>query len=202
MSSMLVSRVSGIGQAVPKDWWIVLLRGMIACILGFLSFGNPYIALWVAAIALGIFAIIGGAINVIAAMRSRPDNPRWWLVLGRGMLLIVVGMFILGAPWLGITLAVGVVVMLLGLAFVVAGAIDIFAAFRVRKEIDNEWSIIASGTFAVLLGLVFATTPWLFGSIFVVVLGGFLLVFGVLQIVSAFRLRKLSLQGSKITQEE
>jgi len=198
MSSMLVSRVSGIGQAVPKNWWIVLLRGLAACILGFLSFGNPYIALWVAAILLGILAIISGSLNVIAAMRSRPSNPKWWLVLGRGLLLIVIGMFILGAPWLGITLAVGVVVILLGIAFVIAGAIDIYAAIRVRKEIDNEWSIIASGIFAILLGLIFATTPWLFGSVFIIVLGGFLLVFGVLQIVSAFRLRRLTLQKDEV----
>jgi uncharacterized membrane protein HdeD (DUF308 family) len=202
MSSLVISKISVLGQVEPKNWWVVLLRGIAALILGFLAFGNPRLALGLVAILLAIYAIIDGALSVIVATRNRPSSARWWVGLVRGLLFILIGMVILSALWVSITLVIGLTIFLLGLAFILAGVVDIYAAIRVRKVIENEWSIIASGIFAIILGILFATTPWLFGSVFVVILGGFLFIFGILQIISAFRLRKLALRTSDSAQEE
>jgi uncharacterized membrane protein HdeD (DUF308 family) len=62
----------------------------------------------------------------------------------------------------------------------------------VRKEIEGEWLIALSGVLAIALGVMFFVHPAA-GLVTVALwIGVVALVYGVLQIIAGFRLRKLA----------
>ena len=73
----------------------------------------------------------------------------------------------------------------------VAGVYRIVFAIRVRKQIEGEWMLIVSGALAVLLGVLFAVNPVSGLVVTSLWIGATALVYGVLQVVVAFRLRRL-----------
>ena len=75
--------------------------------------------------------------------------PRWWLAL--------VGVFGIAAGavtllWPGIT---GLVLLFFIAGWAIAaGVFEIVGAIKLRKEIENEWLLIASGLLSVLFGII------------------------------------------------
>ena len=70
------------------------------------------------------------------------------------------------------------------------GVFQIVGAIRLRKEIDNEWTLILSGVVSVLFGLILLFAP-VSGAIGVAwVIGTYAIIFGVLLVMAALRLKK------------
>ena len=74
---------------------------------------------------------------------------------------------------------------------VVGGIYRIVYALRVRKQIQGEWLLILSGLLAVVLGFMFAANPLSGLVVTSLWIGALALVYGVLQVIVAFRLRTL-----------
>jgi uncharacterized membrane protein HdeD (DUF308 family) len=197
MAETFTGSLSSLRKLIPSQWWVVLLRGIIAVLFGPLAFARPYVALELFITVVAIFALIDGIVILIAAFRGRATNSKWWVVLLRGLLVIGIGLVALlfTLPLAGVTLTLSAIV--LGIGFLIAGGIDIITAIRVRKQIDNEWSIIISGVFAILLGLMIASAPLLLTTAFIIFLGGFITVYGILEIIAAFRLRRQARQQAE-----
>src|SRR5947208_3164838 len=63
-------------------------------------------------------------------------------------------------------------------------------AIRLRKEIDNEWSIGLSGALSVLFGIVLLVAPGAGAVGLIWVIGAYAIVFGILLVMAAFKLKK------------
>ena len=59
------------------------------------------------------------------------------------------------------------------------------------REISNEWALILGGIISIIFGVVLVANPPAGALAMVWVIGVFALVFGVMMIVLAFRLRRL-----------
>ena len=94
----------------------------------------------------GAYALVDGVLAILAAITGDAPAPRWWLAIV-GLLGILVG--ILTFVWPGIT-AVVLLLFIAGWA-IATGILQIVGAIRLRKEIDNEWLLIASGVLSVIL---------------------------------------------------
>ena len=89
-------------------------------------------------------------------------------------------------------LATASVLLLFVAAWLVVGGIyRIVFAIRVRKHIRGEWLLVLSGLLAVVLGVLFALNPLSGLMVTSLWIGAMALVYGVLQVVVAFRLRRL-----------
>jgi uncharacterized membrane protein HdeD (DUF308 family) len=71
------------------------------------------------------------------------------------------------------------------------GIAQIAAAIRLRKEIDNEWMLGASGALSVLFGALMIASPGAGALAVAWIIGSYSMVFGVLLIVLSFRLKKV-----------
>ena len=81
--------------------------------------------------------------------------------------------------------------LVLGVWLLLAGVYRIVFAIRVRKLIRDEWILILSGALAGLLGLLFALNPLSGLTVASLWIGAMALIYGVLQVLVAFRLRAL-----------
>jgi uncharacterized membrane protein HdeD (DUF308 family) len=129
--------------------WLLLLRGIVAILFGVLTFAWPGITLLTLVLFYGAFALVDGVLAITAAVMGGAPAPRWWLAIV-GLLGIAVG--ILTFAWPGVT-ALILLLFIAGWA-IATGALQIVGAIALRKEIDNEWLLIASGVLSVLFGLI------------------------------------------------
>ena len=126
------------------------MRGICAILFGVLTFVWPGITLLTLVLLYGAYALADGVLTIAEAVMGGAPAPRWWLALV-GLLGIAVG--ILTFAWPGITALVLLLLFIAGWA-IATGVLQIVGAIRLRKEIDNEWLLIASGVLSVIFGLI------------------------------------------------
>jgi uncharacterized membrane protein HdeD (DUF308 family) len=72
---------------------------------------------------------------------------------------------------------------------------EIFEAIELRRVIDNEWLLILSGAVSVLFGLLLLFFPGSGALALVWLIGLFAIIFGILLLVLAWRLRGMAQSG-------
>lgn len=112
-----------------RHWWVVLLWGLTGVVVGVLTAINPAITALVLTIYIGVWALMTGVLQIIAALRLRKEiQGEWVLVLG-GLLSVVFGIFVLMQP------GAGMMAMLWVLATyaVIFGVLMVILAFKIKK---------------------------------------------------------------------
>jgi len=172
--------------SLARNWWVVLLFGLLAIVFGVLTVMSPVRTAALLAMWLGVMALVEGVVVLVAAFSGSAPVSRRWAVF-YALVSIAFGVLALINP-----LATASVLLLFLAAWLVVGGIyRIIFAIRVRKQIRGEWMLVLSGLLAVALGVMFALNP-LSGLIVTSLwIGALALVYGVLQVIAAFRLRSL-----------
>lgn len=172
-------------QAMSRNWWILVARGVFAVIFGVLALLVPGLTLATLVILFGAYVLVDGAIGVYSAISQRADHDRWWIGLIEGAIGIIAG--VLTFVWPGIT----ALVLLYLIAFwsLFTGFMEIGAAIQLRKEISQEWLLGLSGVISVLFGVLLIVAPGSGALAVVWLIGIYAIVFGVTLIALGFRLR-------------
>ncbi len=172
-------------DALARNWRLILLRGALALIFGVLTFVWPGLTLLTLVALFGAFALLDGVFALVAAVTQGPPAPRWWLAL---VGVLGVGAGVMTLAWPDIT---GIVLLFFIAGWAIAaGAFQIVGAIRLRKEIEDEWLLIASGVISVLFGLLILAFPGPGALGLAFAIGTFAIVYGVLMIAWALRLKK------------
>jgi uncharacterized membrane protein HdeD (DUF308 family) len=171
--------------SLSRNWWLVVLRGVLAILFGVLAFFMPGAAWFALALLFGAYAFVDGLFALVAAFSGRVDEGPWWSLVLEGVIGLGVGVVTFIQP--GITM--------LALAYLIAfwaiatGIFEIGAAFRIRQHIENEWMLALSGIISIAFGVILAVAP-AYGAVAVVMLiGVYAIVFGVLMLVLGFQLQ-------------
>jgi len=173
-------------HALAKVWWLLLLRGIAAIVFGVLAFIWPGLTLVTLVLLYGAFALVDGVLSLAAAFTgSAKPIPTWWLVVV-GLLGIAAG--IVTFVWPGITALL--LVLFIGAWALVHGIFEIIGAIKLRKEIDNEWMLILSGVLSVIFGLIVLIAPGAGALGLIWVIAAYAIVFGIMFVALALRLRK------------
>jgi uncharacterized membrane protein HdeD (DUF308 family) len=172
-------------NVLSRNWWLVLLRGIAAIAFGLLAFAWPGLTLLALVVLYGIFALSDGLLALFAAISGSAAVSRWWL-LAVGIAGIAAGVITL--LWPGLTAVL--LIMFIGGWAIVVGISEIAGAIELRKEIDNEWLLIATGLLSVLFGVVVILAPGAGAVALAWVIGSYSIVAGVLLVALSLRLRK------------
>ncbi len=172
---------------LSKNWWLFLVRGLIAIAFGVLAIVWPA-QVWLALVLMfGVYALLDGILTTVAGVEFRPIFPHWWAVVLEGVVGIVIGM--LTFIWPG---QVGhVLFYLIATWAILTGILEIVAAIRFRLIIPGEWSMILAGVLSILFGamLFFFPSAGLVGMVWAI--GVYAVAFGITQFVFASRLHDL-----------
>lgn len=176
-------------QALASNWWILLLRGLLLGALGCYALFKPGQTLLAWALILGCFMIADGVLAFFAGIAGW-TNSRIWSIL-RGILGILVGVFVVGHPAVFGAIAGITVIFVLAGASIVSGVLEIITAIRERKAIEGEGWMILNGVFSILFGVVLILAPLLSLALFIRFCGVFAIIFGIVAVFTSFKLRGL-----------
>lgn len=165
---------------ITSNWWALGLRGLAAILLGIACFALTGMALVVLIALFAAYLIVDGIFALAAGARSRS----WWLGL-EGVVGIVAGGLATFFP--GLT-AVALAILIAAWALV-TGVFEIAAAIAIRRVVRNEWMLAVGGVLSIVFGLLMAIFPGAGLVAIIWLIGAYAIVWGVLLIALAFRLR-------------
>ena len=173
-------------QVLAENWWLLLLRGICAVIFGILAFVWPGLSLLTLVVLFGIYSLMDGFLALIAAVLGRhKSTPLWWLII-TGLVSVAAGIVTFSYPQItGLVL-----VIFIGAWALAHGVFEIIGAIRLRRELENEWLLIAAGLLSVIFGLAILINPGAGALALVWLIGAYAIAFGLPMIWLAFRLRK------------
>jgi uncharacterized membrane protein HdeD (DUF308 family) len=184
--------------ALATNWWSLIIRGLVAILLGIVTFAIPNITLTALVLLFGAYALVDGVVCITGAVRAIEKHERWGSLLFGG--LTGVAAAVVAVFWPAMTAVA--LVFVIGAWAVVTGIFQIVAAVRLRKYIAGEWLLILGGIASVLFGVLITIAPLAGALVIALWVGAYTLVFGVLLIALAFRLRsweKAAPAGPSIT---
>ncbi|WP_276483256.1 HdeD family acid-resistance protein [Paraflavitalea pollutisoli] len=167
-------------------WWIFLLRGLFAVILGIIALLMPGVTFTTLIIFLGAYMFIDGIFSVAAAISARKSNDAWGWMLTGGILSIIIGIITFRNPFV----TGAALIYLVAFWAIAIGLLEIIVAIRLRKVIKGEAWYIFAGILGILFGVLLLSNP-IAGAITITFIFSFYaLVMGFILLSLALRLRK------------
>lgn len=167
-------------------WGTLLAFAIISVVVGVLVLVWPGETLLFLAILFGVQLVVGGVFRFFQAL-SAPDESGWTraLLAVLSVLSLLLGIYLLRHPMITLLL-VGV---LLGLFWIIHGVIELFTAIG-NRELPSRALTAVTGVLGIIAGALVLFLPVVSLLVLAVVLGIWLIVFGIIGIVEAITLRR------------
>jgi uncharacterized membrane protein HdeD (DUF308 family) len=170
---------------LSSNWWLFLVRGILALVLGILMPLVPGAAILTLAILFGAYALVDGVVAVVSAIRMKHDQANWGWLIVEGAFGIIIGVVTFFYP--GIT-ALALVYLFAWWA-ILTGALAIATAVRLRAVLPNEWLTILLGLLSIVAGIVIYFVPVAGVLAIVWTISVYAILAGIFMIGLALRLR-------------
>jgi uncharacterized membrane protein HdeD (DUF308 family) len=175
-------------RILTKSWWVLVLRGVLAILLGVLALANPGITAATLVLWIAIFLTVDGALALVTTIARWKEREDKWLHVAEGVLSIVLGFLILRAPDLTLFL----VVLYVAVWSIMSGVARLAMAIQLRKEIEGEFWLGLSGVLSIAFGILVIAQPGIGLATIMWMLGLFLILAGVVLIALGLKVRKLA----------
>jgi uncharacterized membrane protein HdeD (DUF308 family) len=181
MGRDLEAMLGGIGRA----WGWILAFGIITVVAGLAAIFWPSATLVAIAIVFAVQLIVGAAFRFASAF-AMPGESGWLRALQAilAILSFVVGIYLLGH----IALSLLVLALLLGTFWMFHGIVELFVGVGHAELPGRAW-LIVTGVLSIVAGLILVLAPGISLFTLTLVLGIWLVVFGVTLAVRALQIR-------------
>lgn len=177
---MEMRRMFASEEFMHLPWWIVLLEGIAAVIMGILLLIAPGTTTLVLIQALGFYWLFVG---VLALVSLFVDRSLWGWKLCSGILGILAGLVVIRHPLWSALFIPAFLVTLLAIQSLIQGVVHFVEAFR-----GGGFGMVVLGILNILLGVVLLSAPFMAAFALILVVGLLALIGGVAAIMTAFRL--------------
>ncbi len=168
------------------------LRGLLMLLAGLYAMIWPIDALAVLVLFGGILLVIDGVLGLWSLTFGGGKSGNYWFDVVSNAASLILGIVILISPLLATIFTVTFMSMLVGIAAIIVGVMQIVVVVRERESYARIWPVVLSGISYVLLGLVFLLFPLLSASIGMIIGGILLVVFAIGLFGWAWRLYQAS----------
>jgi uncharacterized membrane protein HdeD (DUF308 family) len=167
---------------IVNSWLVTLLLGALTLILGLIVSFHPSGSLNVVAVLLGITMILSGIFHLVRIFGAG-ESHRIWLGIS-GLFFIVVGVVLIRHLHLTLSL----IGLLIGITWIVQGLTALIGGVAGGAREGRGWWI-AFGAISLIAGIVVASAPASSLNVLAVLLGIWLVIMGIFEIVNAFLIR-------------
>jgi uncharacterized membrane protein HdeD (DUF308 family) len=171
---------------ITKRWGMVVIQGLLGILIGIIIIVWPTKSLVMTTWLVGLFLLIEGVIVALSAIFQHKKYEHWAMTLLRGLVTLIIGIFIYTYP----TMTIGVLYFLLALWLLVGGIVMLVEAVHLRKELfADEWLLAAGGVISILLSIVLMSRPVGSVTVVTVIMGVVILLSGIFKTAYGFQLR-------------
>jgi uncharacterized membrane protein HdeD (DUF308 family) len=182
--------LAGIG----RHWGWVLFFGIVTVLAGLFAIVWPDRTLQVIAVLFGIQLVVAGIFRFVTALAVDEASGGTRVLLALlGVLSFIVGLYALR----NVLVTIAALALLLGIFWIVNGVVETFTALSDRGMQGRGWAIFM-GLLSIVAGVVVLVYPGISLATLAIVLGFWLIVFGVMEIVAAFRLRSVGQAAGRV----
>lgn len=168
-----------------RNWWLLLLRGVIAILFGLLVWFQPGVSLVALVLLFGAYTLADGILGIWTAIAGRAEHEHWWVLLLWGLIGVGVGILTFLVP--GVTALA--LLFYIAIWAIATGVLEVVAAVRLRKEMTGEWRLILGGLASVVFGVLLMAQPAVGALALLWLIGAYGVVFGILLVLLAFKAR-------------
>lgn len=176
------------------NWSWFLVRGLLAIALAIIIMIVPRGGLFTFTLVLAAFALVDGIASLISGIRGAGAGERWGALVLRGVSGVLVGVLFVLMPVLATLTYAFLSVLILAVWCLIAGASELSAAVRLRKEIKGEWLLALAGIFSFALGIAILTLILTDPAATVISAASLIVMYawgsGIVLILQALRLRR------------
>ncbi|HSR47463.1 MAG TPA: DUF308 domain-containing protein [Anaerolineales bacterium] len=163
-------------------WWIPLVGGIAAIILGALLLTAPAMTTATLVVFLGIYWMVSGIINIVSIFTG--DKAGWGWRLFVGILGIIAGILVLQHPLWSTLLVPTVLVIVLAVDGLIIGVMQLINGFT-----GGGAGAIILGILSIIFGIILLANPMLAAIGLPLVMGIFAVIGGIAAVVQAFRMK-------------
>jgi uncharacterized membrane protein HdeD (DUF308 family) len=178
---------AGIGVALRPLWPVLAARGVFGVCFGLLALLWPLITVVALALLFGAYALIDGVSLLVQGARHHDRPHHLWTVLG-GLLGVAAG--ITALIWPMITALV--LATVIGAWALVTGITELIAAVRLRHARGAALVFALAGALSAVAGVLILLQPGLGALSVAMVIGAYAVIYGIVIVILAFRLRALA----------
>ena len=169
---------------VGRHWGWALAFGIITVFAGVIALAWPGPTLLVIAILFGAELVVLGVFRFVAAFGHDVNAGTRVLYAFLGVLSLIIGLYALRH----VLVTLLALALLLGIFWVINGAVELFAALSHREMPHRAWTGVL-GILSVLAGIVLLVYPGISLTVLALIVSIWLLLFGFMEISVAFRVR-------------
>ena len=178
-------------EMLQGAWWVMLLRGILAIILGLFAFFKPACMLIGIVQVMGLFFLLDGVLLIVSAIMGHTGGSRWLALLG-GIFYILAGGAIFSSPLLSALVTQTFVICLMAFFVMVTGVMRIMTAMRLWKTSDHKWLLLVEGVIGIIFAVILIESPIVSAVVLMRIVGIIAVVLAISMIILAFGLRKLA----------
>lgn len=168
------------------------ISGVVAFVLGIIVLGQPAATLAVVAVLFGLYFLVSGVIRVIRGLFTHGPAGGRILSILFGVLLIGAGIITIRNP-LNSLVVLG---LLIGIAWIIEG----IAVLAETASDSSRWPGLLLGIVSLIAGIVVLFAPLQSLAALVLLVGIFLIVSGIVQVVESFIFGRRALTALKTEQ--
>jgi uncharacterized membrane protein HdeD (DUF308 family) len=170
---------------LARNWWLLALRGVLAIVFGLIAILLPGVTIAALILLFAAYMLVDAVFAIVAGVRAARRHERWGLLIFEGIADLVAGAIAIFWP-LATLLAF---VWLLAAWAIVSGGLLFAAAFRLNVT-HGRWLMALSGAASVVWGFLLLVWPFVGAIVLAWWMGAYALVFGVMLLLLAFKLRR------------
>ena len=177
-------------QAVGRAWWMLLGVGIVSIIVGIFIVQQPDTSTAIAALLFAIFLLVSGVFQIVRAFAHGLTGGLRALTAISGAISLILGFVALRAYFENDNALVSgfVLAIFIGISFLFRGLAELMLGISAKGQPGRGWEIFSGIVFIIAGGFVIAVPSAIIALVWVV--GIWLIVMGIFEIISAFIVRK------------
>ncbi len=181
-------------QKISNNWWLFVLRGLIAITFGIVAIAKPEQTVVALVLVFGAFTLVDGIFTLVASFSSAPYFDKWWLLLLEGAMGIIVGSLAIFMP----TITGVLLLYLIATWALFIGILEIAVAIEFRRVIKGEGWLILGGLLSILLSVLLFIFPRAGEVSLIWLIGTYAIIFGISEVVFSFKLHGVWRKAEKV----
>ena len=169
---------------MKKTWWLLALLGVLSIGVGLLLIFWPSATLTTITAIVGLFMIVTGVVRFFVGLFDSSSDERWLLVF-MGIIGVALGVIIMKNP----EATIKVIVLITAVFWLIGGMVDVFRGIA-NSDLPDRGVRIALGALSVLFAVILLVWPAVTVGVFAVLMGIYIVIFGLIEIVAAFQIKK------------